>query len=114
MIEGIEILNKTEIMTMSDVNAMWTLILIFGGLICIVVSAFLISCHDAFIFGVIFGIVAFFSGFVVCEATEQSEPTGRYQYECTIDESVTFEDVLENYNVVEQKGKLWILEDKEK
>ena len=114
MIDGIEILNKTEIMTISDAGLLWTFILVFGGVICAALCAFLSNYHNTFIIGVIFGVVAFFSGFIVGDATEESKPTGRYQYECTIDESVSFKDVLENYEVVEQKGKLWILEDKEK
>ena len=114
MIEGIEVLNKTEIMTISDAGSIWTLILIIGGVIFALLSAFLTSYNEAFIIGVIFGIVAFFSGFVVCITTSETKPTGRYQYEVTIDKSVTFEDVLKNYDIIEQKGKLWILEDKEK
>lgn len=113
MIEGIEILNKTEIMTISDAAFTWSGILIFGGLICAIVCACLTSLHNTFVIGVIFGVVAFFSGFIVA-ATNESKPTGRYKYECTIDESVPFKDVLENYDVIKQKGKLWILKDKEK
>ena len=113
MIDGIEILNKTEIMTISDAGLIWSYILVFGGLICALLFAFLSNYHNAFIIGVIFSVVAFFSGIIVA-ALDESKPTGRYQYECTIDESVPFKDVLENYEVIEQKGKLWILEDKEK
>ena len=114
MIDGIEILNKTEIMTISDAGLTWTCILIIGGLICAALSIILSCWHENFIIGVIFGVVAFFSGFIVGAATGESKATGRYQYEVTIDKTVLFEDVLDNYDVIEQKGKLWILEDKEK
>ena len=38
--------------------------------------------------------------------------TGRYRYECTIDDDASFTDILEDYVVIEQRGDLWILEDK--
>ena len=38
--------------------------------------------------------------------------TGRYQYECLINDRAAFTDIYEDYNVIEQRGDLWILEDK--
>ena len=114
MIKGIEILNKTEIMTISDAGLVWSLILIICGLIGISLFLCLTYNNENFIIGVIFSVLVFFSGFVVLAAESESKQTGRYQYEATIDESVLFDDVLENYDIIEQKGKLWILEDKEK
>ena len=40
-------------------------------------------------------------------------PTGRCQYEVTIDDTVSFTELNDKYEVVEQRGKIWILEDKE-
>ena len=39
--------------------------------------------------------------------------TGRYRYEVTIDDSVSFLDICEKYEIVEQNGRIWTLEDKE-
>ena len=38
--------------------------------------------------------------------------TGEYQYECIIDDSVPYNEVIENYNIIEQRGDIWVLEDK--
>ena len=38
----------------------------------------------------------------------------RNQYECIIDDSVSINEVYENYNVLERRGDIWVLEDKEK
>ena len=35
------------------------------------------------------------------------------QYECTIDDTVSFNEVMKNYEVVEQRGDIWVLRDKE-
>ena len=39
--------------------------------------------------------------------------SGRNRYECLIDDAVPFVEVAENYNIVGQRGELWILEDRD-
>lgn len=34
------------------------------------------------------------------------------RYECTIDSNVSFVELYEKYNVVEQRGDIWVLEEK--
>lgn len=34
------------------------------------------------------------------------------QYECTIDKDVSFVELYEKYNVIEQRGDIWVLEEK--
>lgn len=36
----------------------------------------------------------------------------RNQYECIIDDSVSINEVYENYNVIERRGDIWVLEEK--
>lgn len=109
--EGIEILNKTMITETTGFAILGVLCLIVGSVI------FLGGWNDGFdsdwlnVIAIIAGAVVFLAG-VACAAYEKD--TGRYQYEVTIDESVSITDVHEKYKVVEQKGKIWILEDKEK
>lgn len=38
--------------------------------------------------------------------------TGKNRYECLIDNTISFAEVAENYDVVGRRGDLWILEDK--
>lgn len=39
--------------------------------------------------------------------------SGRNRYECLIDDTVPFVEVVENYNIVGRRGELWILEDRD-
>lgn len=39
--------------------------------------------------------------------------SGRNRYECLIDDTVPFVEVVENYDVVSRRGELWILEDRD-
>lgn len=48
-----------------------------------------------------------------CTQYIDSINTGRYRYEVTIDDTVSFNELQEKYDVIEQNGKIWTLEDKE-
>ena len=117
MLEGITILNQTEIVDITTRYAGWAFCLLFGGLIAAAIFCVLgEAMHGAFHIGTVIAIVCIFIGLamIVDNDPTKNEHTGRYQYEVLIDESVSFEAVLKKYDVVEQKGKIWILEDKDK
>ena len=109
--EGIEILNKTMITEpILHLFLLGIIGLIVGG------GIFLIGWNEQSDYDglnatcIIIGAIIFVAGLV---GVAQEKDTGRYKYEVTIDESVSMTDVHEKYKVVEQKGKIWILEDKE-
>lgn len=61
------------------------------------------------------GLILFAIGFIlliVCSIHEGSIPTGKYKYEVTIDKDVSFTDLNSKYNIVEQRGDIYVLEDK--
>ena len=114
---GIDILNKEEILTTPE----W-----IGLVLTISTVIFIISIIFAFVFlftsrdtASFFFIIMFVCSSIVCvisnyiNDTYKSEPTGRYRYEVTIDDSVSITEVYDHYNIVEQRGDIWILEDKE-
>ena len=114
---GIDILNKEKILTAPEWIGMAASISGVMVIISIIfVVAFTLTIHDiAFILSMILfvcSIVAFVV-FAAINDTYKSEPTGRYRYEVTIDDSVSITEVYDHYNVVEQRGDIWILEDKE-
>lgn len=110
------ILNKTEIL--KDVTPTWwyvVLIVIVSVVALIAMCAIEKKTNSAFlplaiILTIIFGLI--WSWGVRPIATKEDVPTGRYRYECTIDDDASFVDIAEKYVVVEQHGDLWILEDK--
>ena len=109
--KGIEILTKEPILELSK-----TLSIIY----IILFAIFIISLISAFIFIVkgyrkhiiIFTIISlvFLSSTVIIQS--YTKPTGRYKYKVTIDKSVSITEVYEKYNVIEQDGKIWTIEDK--
>ena len=109
---GINVLNKTQIMETPS----WVYTLFFAGLISVVIGiVFLISVKKNNFKSFIIGLVLFIIGLVLINApTEYADimPTGKYQYEVTIDENVSFVDLNNKYNVIEQRGDIYVLEDK--
>ena len=114
MIEGIDVLNKTELMT----SPLWGLIFVVVGGLLIVIGFVLLAngaidgCEPMFVFGLFACVI---SACLIISALVKANTiqTGRYRYEVTIDDSVSFLDLQEKYDVIEQNGKIWTLEDKE-
>ena len=109
--KGIEILTKEPILELSKTLS----------IICIILFAvFIISLMCTFVFigeeyckhVAIFPIISlvFLTSTLIIQS--YSKPTGRYKYKVTIDKSVSMIEVYEKYNVIEQDGKIWTIEDK--
>lgn len=56
-------------------------------------------------------VISFISLLMIAIANPR-ESTDRCRYEVTLDESVSITDIYEKYDVVEQRGDIWVLEDK--
>lgn len=105
--EGVNILTQTEIM-MPSLMAFWALIfapicMLFG------VITFIVFGEWGFIIPAVIGICLYLS---VPLGAWDTYPSGRYEYQATIDDTVTFTELYERYDVIGQDGKIWILEDK--
>lgn len=123
--QGVNILNTTEILG----NPSWAINLISIGLFIATIGAiFMIITmimDGAYKFTykttVTMAVVSFLTiivGLLVVIITsitslQKRVPTGRCQYEATIDDTVSFTELNDKYEVIEQRGKIWILEDKE-
>ena len=115
---GIDILNKEEILTTPEWIGVVLAISAFIGIVSIILALVFgtLTYHDTASF---FFIIIFVCSSIMCvifnciNDTYKVEPTGRYRYEATIDDSVSITEVYDHYNVVEQRGDIWVLEDKE-
>lgn len=121
--QGVNILNTTEILG----NPSWAINLInVGSFIAIIGAIFMIVTMiiaHKFTYKTIktMAVVSFLTiivGLLVVIITsitslQKRVPTGRCQYEATIDDTVSFTELNDQYEVIEQRGKIWILEDKE-
>lgn len=110
--DGITILNTTIV----DEYAQWVLPTVLAlGLICIVALVLMINSNDTRvpIFGTISLLAMIAMPIIVIASKSHWRTNERNQYECIIDDSVSINEVYENYNVIERRGDIWVLEDKE-
>ena len=114
MIEGIDVLNKTEIMRNPSYIG-----LLFGLFVILFIIGTGILFYGAYeesivplIIAIVMIVLSIVALFQAC-SKQGTEHTGRYRYEVTIDDSVSFVDLQKKYDVIEQNGKIWTLEDKE-
>ena len=109
--EGVEILNKTQIMETTAED-------IVLGIVCIIACcAFYVLAWapewESFFIRIVFSGMTILFIILAASCFVAKEPTGRYRYEATIDKSVSMTDIHEKYKVIDQEGKIWTLEDKE-
>ena len=112
--EGITILNQTEIMEPTPLTVTVVVILIIiAAITCI---AFFITDYSmaSITCPVILGAISISSLviFLVISILSPKHLTG-YEYEATIDENVSMKEVYERYEIVEQRGDIWVLRNKE-
>ena len=115
--EGIHILNKTEIMS---TPSMWKTLVIIAIITSLLSLVFIAICEEyewdiARLGGItmlILSTICFLICFVVSICTIDTIHTGRYRYEVTVDDDVTFDEIVDKYDVIEQRGEIWVLEDK--
>lgn len=108
MVDGITILNKTAITGLPSWIMTSSVIILAIGPIILVVS--LLAEWPAWT--AIVPIISAVFIFIICGILNCIVKIGEYRYECTIDDSVSYNEVVENYKIVKQRGDIWILEDK--
>ena len=116
MLEGIEILAQTEIME----SVSWTNIVYISGIIMVIIGFILLIIGSVIEYdvGIVSGGVLLVLGVIVAIISiplseTYKEPTGRYEYQVTIDDTVSFTELYEKYKVIDQNGKIWTIRDKE-
>lgn len=111
--DGITILNTTIV----DDYAQWVLPTVLAlGFICIVALVLMLNSNDkgVIIFGTISLLAMIAMPIIIGTSKSHWRTNERNQYECIIDDSVSINEVYENYNVIQRRGDIWVLEDKEK
>ena len=113
--KGIEILNKTPVMVEPKAYGFGLILLVIALFVFLVLTAICFS-EDCVVLGVFCAaaLASSFVGLLLYSNYRVESPDGRYRYEVTINENVSIQDIYEKYNIIEQDGKKWILEDKEK
>lgn len=108
MAEGITILNKTAVTGLPTWIMVSSVVILVIGLIVLVVSLL----ADWPVWTAVIPIISAVLIFNICGILNFIVKTGGYRYECIIDDSVPYNEVAKNYKIIEQRGDIWVLEDK--
>ncbi len=106
MLDGITVLTQTELYDVNEALVIIPAIVVWIG------ALFLCACLDVgenatMIVSAILVIVAAIILYNVFKY-----PTGEYQYECLIDESVSMTEFYERYDVIDQRGEIYKIKEK--
>lgn len=108
MVEGITILNTTAVTGLPTWVSVLAFVIFFIGAIVFAVSMILDGPVWVTASSLMIGLIIM----IACGIFKYTVKTGEYRYECIIDDSVSYNKVVENYKIVEQRGDIWVLEDK--
>lgn len=106
MLEGITVLSQTELY---DAPVAWVMIpalVVFVG--CILLGAWLDVDSNVVVLSSVFA--AFLAAIAMYSITKY--PTGEYEYECVIEDSVSMTEFCKRYEIVDQRGKIYIIREK--
>lgn len=112
--DGITILNVTEVSENSTLLLVALIFLVIGAIINTVNLLLSDDTEHCVLYGIFTLALLAFSIVVGFTMDKDREANAHNQYECLIDKSVGMEDVYEKYTVIERRGDIWVLEDKEK
>ena len=108
MVNGITILNKTAVTGLPTWVSVLAFIIFVTGLIVFAVS----MIFDGPVWITTSSLIIGLSIMVTCGILTCIIKTGEYRYECIINDSVPYNEVAEKYKIIEQRGDIWVLEDK--
>ena len=110
---GVEILNQIPVTeTEMGIGFGWLMV------IAIVILSFIVGIFAAFDsddldLGLILGaVVAVGVTFVIMIFSAKEVPTGEYQYEVVIEEEVNLHEFYDYYDVIEQRGEIFVVQEK--
>lgn len=116
MLEGITILNQSEIMTKPE----WTQTVAIISMILMLVFLFASLCFlitDKEKLGFAMSLLMILSAiasltFITLEENIEI-PTGKYEYQVIIDDNVSLNEFIEKYEIINIDGKLYTIKEKE-
>lgn len=111
------VLNMIELTTVSNSFIYWTLILFIVG-VTLFGAGLVILCKDHDDSGgvhLVIGTVIIILTIALAKCSDDDifqVPNGKFHIEATFSEDMSFLSVMENYNILEQRGDIFLLEPK--
>ena len=107
MLDGITVLSQTAIEDASMVLVLVPAFLIF----IVAIVGCVLGDVETHISGIVCVGLAFAVALVAYEIVKC--PTDKYEYECVIDESVSMTEFCDRYEIIEQRGEIYVIREKD-
>lgn len=110
-IDGITVLAQHEIVKIVG-EGWWIAAIIFGVLSILLFLVAMDECSEGCGWMSLVFLVAFIFCLIMGRVSRKEVPTGRYEYQVLLDETVDINELALRYDIVGQDGLIWTLEDK--
>ena len=109
---GVIVLNTY---TVSDYSSLVMIIGIICGMVSILYFYLMMVNHgntNTIVYGIVSVIAIIGAIFILFMSQSHWRVNVRQRYECILDSNVSFVELYEKYDVIEQRGDIWVLEEK--
>lgn len=110
---GITVLNVITVSKNSTILLVSLIFLVLVALFNTLVVLKSDNNKDCILHGIFASVLLILAVVVGAVMDKDKEANTHNQYECLIDSSVSLEDVYEQYTIVERRGDIWVLENKQ-
>ena len=110
--DGVTVLNT---ITVSDYSSLVMVIGIISGIISAIFFYLMMASYggtDTICYGIISVVALIGALFILFMSQNHWRVNIRQRYECVLDRNVSFVELYEKYDVIEQRGDIWVLEEK--
>lgn len=113
---GVEILNSTEVIVESTSNwwlagIVWIIVIAASGMIGYGLSEGVNSAENTFASCCVGALVGLLFWGLTCAMTS-TPVVHETQYEITIDDSVSMKEFIDKYEIIEQRGEIYVVREK--
>lgn len=114
---GVEILNSTEVVVESTSNwwlagIVWIVAVVACGIIAYGVNLESYNKGDAVVAGCMVGALIGLLLWIMVSAMTSEPVVHETQYEITIDDSVSMKEFTDKYEIIEQRGEIYVVREK--
>ena len=109
--KGVTILNAKETYGIDSRWFLIPLILLVIGL-CFTIEDDIFGCELELVSVTLFVLILSIVSTIILFIADWTTPTGKYQYEVTIDDNISMKEFNEHYEIIEQRGEIYVINEK--
>ena len=110
--DGVTILAENAVYELSTIQLMIIFVLFVSSILCLITTTTVPRHCDSVIWLIIVSIAIFLAA-IVCVIVMEPKTFVEYEYKVTVDETVSFNEFQEQYEVIHQEGQIYTVVEKD-